>query len=345
MKFPNQPSLLTNTIGFGKFSKITIKEIYSGSESLPQAFIRGLLKVLFDMEMTPNKFVCNDINLLQKEFLFSNVTSIDNEIIHKTLYSRWDKLFAFGSENWSKEFSEDSWELNEELEHEPNALRFDESRYYGNTSIGLTNINCQLLNFYFIKDYIITAPHNIEELWLNEDSLNYFEIVSDIIEKEFGELQWRKIFEMKSVSPGIMDVMKYGVELSGSIQRYLLLFGSPTYIDWALRETAKFFLHPEDLDLLEASGVMCYPVLKVHKVSSDITKWEISRPTYNFEFSKEAKACNNEKYLKFTEEMKSYDENELREYLNDINYEPRYSDQDLTDDAFGGEASAYWNVD
>ena len=66
-----------------------------------------------------------------------------------------------------------------------------------------------------------------------------------------------------------------------------------------------------------------------------------------YKFSDSAKEVNenmNRNYKYSLEKFKDWERNGRHD---DDDYEPswKYTDQDFIDDAFGGEADAYWNID
>ena len=80
------------------------------------------------------------------------------------------------------------------------------------------------------------------------------------------------------------------------------------------------------------------PDIILSKVAEDVLSWTVLNRTYKYKFSTEAKELNQRKYDNYRASL------EEDNSASGVEFE-RYTQQDAIDDAFGGEESAYWNID
>lgn len=71
---------------------------------------------------------------------------------------------------------------------------------------------------------------------------------------------------------------------------------------------------------------------------------------YKFRFSDLAREANENMNRSYSYDLKRFEEwekNGSKDEYDDDYYKPswKYTDQDFIDDALGGEADAYWNID
>jgi hypothetical protein len=335
MKSPQEPTFLGEQIGFGKYKTLSVQEIFTGS-TISQEFIRLWIKELFKAALIPQRFSCSCIQYLNDDYLFYNTGFFSKSIIQKTLFSRWNKLPGADGSYWSE--NEDTF-----FDDFPESRRLNEDEFDNTLTISLTEKQCQFLSFDIVKNYIVLGVVHDEETWLNADNTNYLKLAKDILAEQLGDEEKDEKIQLSNSSPLPIEKCFFAPVENNEMSEYFLLFGTPSYIDWALRTTDRFFICEAELAELEKMNIIGYPTLKLEQVASDILKWELTRKSFQYKFSDEAKEKNAEKYKKYLSDLEDYDE-----YEND-RFEARrsrpYTDQDYIDDAFGGDASAYWNID
>jgi len=128
-------------------------------------------------------------------------------------------------------------------------------------------------------------------------------------------------------------------------QNLIRATGCPSYIEWCIKNVEYFFVTPDTLDALENTKVQIFVRLKALRLGPSIFKIQQFKTEYTNKFSESTKELNNEKYTKYRRNIESEIQQELSDYMYGPEPSRRYSDQDFIDDAFGGEASAYWNID
>ena len=178
-----------------------------------------------------------------------------------------------------------------------------------------------------------------------EHDFNFAEVARLLVEKHDG------VFQMNSdyLNPSICDLQKIAIPYTDVNSRNIIFFGSPSYIDWSL-VNGRLFVWPETLNKLENTEVNSWPELTIMEVCPDTIKWSVSTKKYKYKFSDTAVAANenqNESYWDKLDEFEGWVKNGSRDDYDNSDYKPswKYTDQDFIDDAFGGEADAYWNID
>ncbi|RYE12715.1 MAG: hypothetical protein EOP34_10300 [Rickettsiales bacterium] len=339
---PVGPYYLSNEIGFGKYRHLPIQDVYAGSKEIPADFFIAWLDDLFNNELNPSKFSCNHIQYLEKDFLFSNLELINRNVVQKMLEFRFNNILL-AEDSWSNVLNEDdAFDFDGSIANDyiSNVSGF-ELDFINTSSKAMTEKDCEIFKFNFINEYVIMSPVIKSENWFSRDNLDYCGVLEQIVRKEFSDF----IIDNALSGPGIITLkLNTGDVL---MNKYYLLSGSPSYIDWALRKSEDLFLSNEYLDELEKMPVTYFSGITISKVAEDIIKWEACYKSYNYEFSIDARLKNKEKYDRYIIDNKKYNEF-LKAEQREEDYrreKRRYSEQDYIDDAFGGEASAYWNID
>ena len=130
--------------------------------------------------------------------------------------------------------------------------------------------------------------------------------------------------------------------------------GVPDYLDWAIKNTNMIFMNPKDLLLLQGSPVQRWLGLGLERISKEIFRVIPLYKEFYYIFSDEAHIINGTLHNNFLSKKAT---NTFTEYGHD-NTTDNYSnyggpsdgyggrlDDEYIDDAFGGEADAYWNID
>lgn len=117
---------------------------------------------------------------------------------------------------------------------------------------------------------------------------------------------------------------------------YFVCDGSPKYIEWCIINLGIIFLLPETLVALENIEVNKFIGVRLERKSANIFEIIQEVQKCKFTFNVNAHALNSLKYNNSQASKREVDDFYERE---------KYTQDDAFDDAFGGEDSAYWNID
>jgi hypothetical protein len=121
--------------------------------------------------------------------------------------------------------------------------------------------------------------------------------------------------------------------------------GSPAYIDWCINNIDTFYVSPDTLDSIEKVDVCVFDKFELEKTSDTLYKIMQYQKKYTYRFPEKTKQVNREKFADFSSRIEKYINNQEWIEKHGDGVRKPYTEQDYIDDAFGGEASAYWNVD
>lgn len=285
MDFSPTP-IVFEPIGYGRYKSLDVRALYAGTD-LPAGFVRAWLQKLFAQELNPTPFRCTSLAELNKAFLFDNVTCLNEALIQRTLLARWDACNAYS--NVRHEFRHRLWGSGE-FPH------CNEDELHNVAAWGLTASACRFLEVTCLDHYVFMGPVDPAEQWLNAENLDYLPIAQHVIREALGRDLSNGILPLSTVSPMVLHAPGPQTGESRGDQQRLMLFGLPKYLDRALRTNTRLFLAPEDLDTLESTAVLGYPIMTLERVASDVFRWRIDRHAYKHRFSAAAKANNLKKY-------------------------------------------------
>lgn len=122
--------------------------------------------------------------------------------------------------------------------------------------------------------------------------------------------------------------------------------GSPGYLEWCINNVANFFVSPTTLEAFMNMDVKEFSGVKLEKLSDGVFKIIPHQKIYRHSFLKKTVDENSNKYAHF----QALVEQKREDVLDEENFgwsdqDKPYTDQQYIDDAFGGDASAYWNID
>jgi hypothetical protein len=350
MKGSISPKNLSHRIGFGKYKNLLVIQVYSGTLDIPSSLWKLWLGAMIRHEATPTKFSCSslsDLNILQDEQekgLGSNEfhLSIANRFFNK-LEQQVNELVSseFGHiQNWGGIIPklETVYKVSFGQKHDDFYRHANNYDNYGFSLLSpLTEKECQLIEVEFAKDYLVLFPTDSNESWLDKSRFDFYAYVQNIADKYWNDEEWSSEWGPGRSSPMLVNLKETIPPIFETGREYVLTYGDPSYLDWALRETG-FFITPRSLAHLEELDVLMAPDIILNEVAEDVLSWAVLNRTYKYKFSMEAKELNQRKYDNYQVSLEE-DNNASGEEFE------RYTQQDAVDDAFGGEESAYWNID
>ena len=276
------PHSLTQQLGFGQYSDLSVQMIFSGSQSVPSFWCQNTLK---EFILSPN-----------------------------ALKKISDKAASHLVENYEIEFTRS----------------------------------------YIIMTFVKKADGYFEGLDFDE-----YDLLNDFFVKE---LKWKddSYFRPKPIEMN---------EEGNTSKQYIMPSGAPDYLEWVIKNTALFFMRPAELLSLQNTPVNKWLGFELVKINEEIFKAIPDFTQIRFLFSKEAIELNEQKYQRYLERLSRLryaDGHNLQDYFlayetygdykrgDDDNYS-NYGgpsdghggrlDDNFIDDALGGEAEAYWNID
>lgn len=189
----------------------------------------------------------------------------------------------------------------------------------------------------FIKQYLILCSHSpVASGGILGDGHSEL--------KEFfdKELRWNSNSAFKPKPIKLYD------KKSGN-HDHVLPTGDPQYIEWLIRNVDSFFTYPGALIEFETYSINRWLGFDLERVNDEVFLVKPAFETFRFCFSEEAHSLNEKKF-NLSEQL----EQQLRDYESSDDYRTHGGpsdgyggrlDDDFIDDAFGGEADAYWNID
>ena len=121
--------------------------------------------------------------------------------------------------------------------------------------------------------------------------------------------------------------------------------GSPAYLDWCINSFDDFFITSEVLEALQRCKIKRFDGFKLEKLSDTVFEIVQLSSSYEYSMTETTIERNAEKYKEYTRRTKSAIVAEVISELYPPSEPEEYTEQDNIDDAFGGEESAYWNID
>lgn len=333
-------------MGFGKYSKVIVSDIYSGTPKIPLDLWRICIEAIFRAELTPANFSCASYNELEEIINQEKEKVVDEEVLKSLLIHRLNSLLKKESEKAWPDLRQNIIFVPEEYEYKKieisksicapkgDFINFFED-YFSALVVPMTSKDWQFVQTSFVKNYIIfsSAGDDLFESF----TLNCFSLAKDILDKHWQDESWSESWDPPHAIPLIINLKKTIPPIYNSGPECILTYGTPTYLDWALRET-EFFITPRSLEHLETLDVLMAPDIILSKVAEDVLSWTVLNRTYKYKFSTEAKELNQRKYDNYRASLEEDNSASRGEF-------ERYTQQDAIDDAFGGEESAYWNID
>ena len=352
MEGSTSPKYLSHRMGFGKYKNLPVIQVYSGTPDIPSSLWKLWLGAMIRHEATPTKFSCAnlfDLKILQDE----RESRIGNNEFHLSIASRFfNKLEQDVNDLISSEFKRtQNWggmipKLETVYGVSSGQKHDDFYRYTNNYEFSLlsplTEKECQLIEVEFAKDYLVLFPVDSNESWLDKSKFDFYAYVQNITNKDWNDEEWSSEWGPGRSSPMLISLKETIPPIFESGSEYVLTYGDPSYLDWALRET-DFYISSNNLEYSESIEVFSTPEIVLEKIADDITRWSVVQKKYKYKFSEQAKFANSCKYEGYLQRIESL--NSPEEYSDDYFNPKKYTDQDYIDDAFGGEESAYWNID
>ena len=92
MRVQSKPKNLTQIMGFGKYSKVIVSDIYSGTPKIPLDLWRICIEAIFRAELTPANCSCASCNELEEVINQEKEKVVDEEVLKSLLIHRLNSL-------------------------------------------------------------------------------------------------------------------------------------------------------------------------------------------------------------------------------------------------------------
>jgi len=151
---------------------------------------------------------------------------------------------------------------------------------------------------------------------------------------------------------GILNLDEFNIKnYSLNKEKPVLACGNPDYIEWCIRNVDFFYMNPEELSSLQELDVYLFIGISVEHKIEDIYEYKPKIKVIKHLFNEEIININK---AKFDTEIERDHHSQQNDFANEKSYGKysgsyaqdveHWSDQEI-DDAFGGDADAYWNID
>jgi hypothetical protein len=166
MKLTIAPKSLGHTMGFGKYKALLVKEIYTGTEEVPDSLYKLWLSVMINHETKPKSFVCANLEELNSLVSSYGVERLDN-VIKNVIEMKFTEFADKESDSvdehlipyYRKKSGGNCAEVNRimalcKLVSDEKFIEYYHE-YFSSLESPLTDKDCQIIQTDFIKNYII----------------------------------------------------------------------------------------------------------------------------------------------------------------------------------------------
>ena len=208
MDEPNFPKLSKSKIGFGIYRQLNIQTIYTGTSDIPHQLFQSWFEKLLQYETTPDNFKCLNLQDLLVFLEAVDGKSIGRQSMQKLVETRFDKLVANNTYRYYPNNKGVGINLEDEsilIDHYTQygyeeSCGFNKDLFASNLQKPMTEADCSLLKFSFVKNYIIVSYD--EEIDLSLCGIRIETIVNNVVEKYFNKTQWF----LDSINPALFDL-------------------------------------------------------------------------------------------------------------------------------------------